>query len=429
MSLAHKMFELSSYHMLLAAIGSAIVLAHWLPRWISGHEPAASALLIGFGFLIFGFLPGVPAIFNPIDTPKPWEIVSELCVILGLFGVGLRIDQMLPLRRWRPTIGLLTITMPLTIAALAFAGWAFAGFTIAGALLLGAVLAPTDPVLAGDVQVGPPLEGGEHPVRFALTTEAGLNDGLAFPFVHLALAIGAASIFSTTDLTQWLLIDVAYRIFAGVAVGAAVGWLLGKLIFDLPDRNALAKTESAVTALAGVFMAYGVAELAEGYGFIAAFVSGAVLRRSEKKHAFHAKLHNFSQSLEHSLTAILLLALGAAIPALWPHLTVTGAIIAAALVFVIRPVAGWIVLGSSLPTSRERAVVAFYGIRGIGSIYYLAYAGAYAEWIDEGPLWAIVGSAIVLSTLIHGFSAGFALEHATGEEALGESERSERARL
>ena len=108
-----------------------------------------------------------------------------------LFATGLRIDDLGGWRLWRPTVGLLAVTMPLTIAAVAVLGWALTGMTLAGALLLGAVLAPTDPVLAGDIQVGPPLEGREHPVRFALTTEAGLNDGLAFPFVYLALHVAA----------------------------------------------------------------------------------------------------------------------------------------------------------------------------------------------------------------------------------------------
>jgi NhaP-type Na+/H+ or K+/H+ antiporter len=112
--------------------------------------------------------------------------------------------------------------------------------TLAGALLLGAVLAPTDPVLAGDVQVGPPTEGGEHPVRFTLTTEAGLNDGLAFPFVHLALAIAATGALSAAMLGEWLWRDVAYRIVVGAACGAAIGWLLGKVLFVLPRENCLA---------------------------------------------------------------------------------------------------------------------------------------------------------------------------------------------
>ena len=103
---------------------------------------------------------------------------------------------------------LLVIAMPLTVAAIALLGWALAGLTVAGAVMLGAVLSPTDPVLAGDVQVGPPLEGREHPVRFTLTAEAGLNDGLAFPFVYLGLIIAAQGTNPWEWLVDWLLRDV-----------------------------------------------------------------------------------------------------------------------------------------------------------------------------------------------------------------------------
>ena len=95
--------------------------------------------------------------------PQPWEIVSELCVVIGLFGTGLRIDRIAGRNQWRPTARLLVIAMPLCIGLVALVGWTLAGMTLAGSLLLGAILAPTDPVLAGDVQVGPLQEGGEHP--------------------------------------------------------------------------------------------------------------------------------------------------------------------------------------------------------------------------------------------------------------------------
>ncbi len=407
--------------MLLAVLGSAIVLSHWLPRWVSGREPAASALLIGFGFLAFGFIPGMPATLSPMTSPKPWEVVSELCVIVGLLGVGLRIDRLRTLLIWKPTVRLLLVAMPLCIAAVALLGWSMAGMTFAGALLLGAILAPTDPVLAGDVQVGAPLAGGEHPVRFTLTTEAGLNDGLAFPFVYLALAVAAASVVDFSLLGEWLARDVFYRIVVGTLSGVVIGWLLGKLLFDWPRKNALAETDSALTAFAGVLIVYGVTELIEGYGFIAVFVAALTLRRVEAEHAFHAKLHDFVQSIEHVLTSFLLVALGAAIPVLWPHLTLQGAAIGLLLLVVIRPLTAWMALAGTMQHRRERAVVAFYGVRGIGSIYYMAYAGSHLDLVNEPALWAIVAFTIVISTVIHGFTAGIAVERATGETAAGQS--------
>lgn len=411
-----RLFEFSGYHILLAALGLAIILAYWLPRFVSGREPAASALLIGLGFVIFGWLPGMPEAISPISTPKPWEIASELCVVVGLFGVGLRIDRLAHRQRWIPTLRLLAVAMPLTIFAIAALGSQLAGMTLGGALLLGAVLAPTDPVLAGDVQVGRPTEGGEHPVRFALTTEAGLNDGLAFPFVYLALAVAAAGAVTPELLGEWLWRDVLYRVAGGAACGIAIGWLLGKVLFDFPRENALAKTESGVIALAGVLVAYGATELLEGYGFIAAFVSGVTLRRAESGHEFHTRLHDFSESIEHALTAMLLIGLGAALPALLPELDATGAIIGLALIFLVRPVVGWLSLHKTLLTGRRRLVVAAYGVRGVGSIYYLGYAGSHMDLVNEAQLWAIIAFTILVSTVLHGFTAGLAVEHATGEK-------------
>ncbi len=413
------MFELNPYHVLLAALGCSIVLSFWLPRFISGREPATSALLILMGFLVFAGIPGMPAAINPVQSPTPWEVVSELCVIVGLFGTGLRIDRVVNRKGWAPTVRLLVVAMPLTIAAMALFGWMVAGMTLAGGLLLGAILAPTDPVLAGDVQVGPPSEGGEHPIRYTLTAEAGLNDGLAFPFVHLGVALATAGALSFGLLGEWVLRDVLYRVALGAGGGVAIGWLLGKILFDWPRENPLARTQSGVIALAGVLLAYGVTELVEGYGFIAAFVAGLTLRQSEAKHDYHRRLHDFSESLEHALTAILLVALGGALPVLWPHFRLEYALIGVALIFLVRPLTGWIALAGTQLKGRDRLVVSFYGVRGIGSIYYLGYAGHHVELVNEEALWATIAFTILLSTIVHGLTAGIAVERATGERQTG----------
>jgi sodium/hydrogen antiporter len=408
-------FGFESYHILLAALGVSIVLSFWLPRFVSGREPATSALLILTGFAAFSWVPGMPATIQPVAMPRPWEVVSELCVIVGLFGTGLRIDRLAGWKLWVPTVRLLVFAMPLSIALVALVGWTVAGMTFAGSLLLGAILAPTDPVLAGDVQVGPPHEGGEHPVRYTLTTEAGLNDGLAFPFVHLGIAVAAAGGLTLDLAGEWLLRDVIYRIVVGVLAGAAVGWLLGKILFDWPRENALSKTGSGVVAFAGVLLVYGVTEIAEGYGFVAAFVSGYTLRRSETHHRFHKRLHDFSESLEHALTAIILVAIGAALPALWPHFNWRDAIIGLALIFLIRPLVAWASLAGTSFRGRQRLVVSFYGVRGIGSVYYLAYAGHHMDLVNEAELWATVGFTIIVSTIVHGLTAGLAVEQVTGQ--------------
>lgn len=408
-------FSISPYHLLLAGCGLIIVAAYWLPRYISGREPAASGLLILGGLAVFGLAPGVPAAITPLDRPAIWEVASEFAVIIALFGTGIRIDKVHGKGLWTPTIRLLAVAMPLCILAVSLLGMV-AGMTVAGAVLLAAVLAPTDPVLAADVQVGAPLEGGEHPVRFALTAEAGLNDGLAFPFVYLAIFIAAASGGPASWLGEWFGLYVVYKIALGTLTGVAAGWLLGRILFGLPKTNPLAETGSGVIALAGVLLTYGLTELVEGYGFIAAFVMGVVLRRKEAEHEYHGRLHSFSEALEHAVTAILLVMLGGAIPALLPYLGWPQAALGLALVFLIRPASGMLALVGTQLSLKQRGVVAFYGVRGIGSVYYLAYAGGQLDLVNEGELWATVLFTIVLSTLVHGFTAGIAVGAATGEK-------------
>ena len=411
-------FGFAPYHVALAIIGASIILAFWIPRFFSGREPAASALLILAGTVSISIVPGMPEAIDPRRAPKIWEYASELAVIVALFGTGLRIDNLTSYRRWRPTVRLLLVAMPLTILAVALLGFWIAGMTLAGAVLLGAVLSPTDPVLAGDVQVGPPTEGGEHPVRFTLTAEAGLNDGLAFPFVYLGLVLAEGFTFASLA-TEWLPRDVFYRILVGALSGALVGWLLGKFLFSIPSSNPLAKTASGVLALAGVLVSYGFTELIEGYGFIAAFVSGLTLRRAEADHEFHGKLHSFSEAVEHSLTAILLLLIGGAMPLLLPELDWGHVAVALALIFVIRPLAGWISLTGTDLRGREKLVVAAYGVRGIGSIYYLGYATSHFPFTNTGQLWATIALTILLSTVVHGLTAGTAVQRVTEKERAG----------
>ncbi|MFG6564419.1 cation:proton antiporter [Sulfitobacter sp. 1A13421] len=408
-------FALNGYHFALGAVGAVVILAHWLPRFFSRREPAASGLLILLGMGVFALVPGMPTFPDPRTMPFPWEVVSELCVIVALFATGLRIDRLSDWSRWGPTARLLALTMPLTILSVALMGWAFAGMTAAGAILLGAVMAPTDPVLAADVQVGPPHEGGEHPVRFALTTEAALNDGLAFPFVYLGILVAAEGLAPASWGVEWLARDVFWRIAVGAVMGAAGGWALGQVLFAVPRNAVLAETSSGVVALAGVLLCYGTTELAEGYGFIAVAMAGLVIRRVEADHAFHRRLHDFTAAVEHALTALLLVAIGAVMPALLSDLTLAGAVIVLALIFVVRPLAGWLSLMGTPLETRPRWVIALYGIRGIGSIYYLAYAAGKVEFLDEEPLWAMVGFAILLSTLVHGFTAGIAVDGLRGK--------------
>jgi len=354
------------------------------------------------GGLSFALLPGMPRPLDPTSAPALWETVSETVVVVVLFATGLRIDSITGFRRWQPTIRLLVLVMPLTIAAVAVSGWALAGMTVGGAILLGAALAPTDPVLAGDLQVGPPLEGNEHPVRFVLTTEAGLNDGLAFPFVHLGLLIAVTGLDPSLWAAEWLLRDCLYRIVVGVAGGAVSGWILGKVLFAAPQWNTLARTGPGVVALGGVMLCYGSVELAEGYGFIAVFVAGVVCRRAEERHEVHRRLHAFSESIEHALTAFLLFLMGGALPTLWPALDWRHSLIGFGLIFLIRPAFARLCLIGTDLSPKDSWLVSFFGIRGIGSIYYVGYASGHVEFVNENQIWALTAFTILASTVIHG---------------------------
>lgn len=406
-------FEFNPYHVLLLAIGASVVNSYWFPRFIPGWEPAASALLIASGAVAYTFLPGMPPILDPLKEPFFWEITSEFAVIVALFGAGIRIDTRFTRALMAPTVRLLAVAMPLTILAVALTSWLFAGLGIAAAILLGAVLAPTDPVLAGDLQVGPPQAGNEHPVRLTLTTEAGLNDGLAFPFVYLAI-ISANLGFTPQEWGfDWLLRDVVYRIAIGVCGGFVGGLVLARIVFSVPRSNPIARTGAGVIAFAAVVLCYGSTEFVEGYGFIAVFVCGLAFRRFEPEHAYHRRLHEFVEPLEYALTAVMLFLLGGSLIGLLPFLDWQLVTLAVLMIFVFRPLAGWVSLIGTSIQGRERNDVAFFGVRGVGSIYYMAFASLHAEFAEADRLWATTALVIVLSTIVHGLTAGIVVKRYT----------------
>ena len=377
------------------------------------------------------------------------EHLTEFGVIIALLGAGLKLDRPIGVHRWGTTWRLLGVSMLLTIAGTAVLGWAVAGLAPATALLLGAILAPTDPVLAADVQVGEPSvdppedatetatdapadestaddrvadessangdsdeHGDEDDVRFSLTSEAGLNDGLAFPFVYAAIAMVAHR--SAGDwVGSWFLTDVVGRVAIGVAVGWAIGKVLGRLSFDPPGRLvALSDAQDGFVALAVTFIAYGVTELAHGYGFLAVFAAAVALRDSERGHSYHRVLHDFAGQVEQVVVVALLILLGgAAATGLLSDLTWSGALIGLALIFVIRPLSGHLGLIGSRTTKRERRAISFFGIRGIGSIYYLAFAVERAEFEQADEVWAIATFTILASIVIHGVTATPVMEY------------------
>jgi len=392
------------YVLFLLGLGAVILMVSWAPIGLKRWPLTLAILCVGIGVAVFST--GVLS-FNP--DPRTWdtltEKLAELVVIISLMGAGLKLDRPVGWRSWGSTWRLLAVAMPLTIIATAWLGFTGLGFSLAMSLLLGAAMAPTDPVLAADVQVGPPSSGEEDEVRFGLTSEAGLNDALAFPFVHLAILAAAGGLASTAALTDWFTIKVVWKLLAGAGVGYLVGRGLGFLIFH-SQKAGLSRLGDGLVALAATFLAYAVTELAHGYGFLAVFICGLTIRAWERDNDFHKEMHDFSDQFERLLMMLLLVLFGGALAnGLLDALTWTDAAIGLAILLVVRPVAGLIALIGSPQPWRERLLMSFLGIRGIGSIYYVAYAINHGDFGSSERLWAIVGFIILASILIHGVSA------------------------
>ncbi|HET6526890.1 cation:proton antiporter [Sphingopyxis sp.] len=392
------------YVLWLTGAGVLIALVAWLPLALRRLPLSLPIICIALGAIIFS-LPGVSLRPDPLEHPDITERVSELVVIIALMGAGLKLDRAFEWRRWIVTWRLLAIAMPLTIIAItAIGGW-WIGLPWIAALLLGACLAPTDPVLAADVQVGPPKSGEEDEVRFGLTSEAGLNDGLAFPFVNLAIALALAAATGEPWLGDWLLHDIVWEIGVGTAGGWLVGWLFGWLTYRTDAETRLSHTGDGLIAVAATLLSYGLTEVANAYGFLAVFVTALTLRRTHREHQFNIEMHDFTEQVERiGMMLVLLLFGGALAGGLLAPLGWIDVVAAAAIIFAVRPVAGLISLAGWKAPLEEKMTLAFFGIRGVGSFYYLAYALNHAP-IDGGDyLWAFVGLVALMSILLHGLT-------------------------
>ena len=407
-------------------LGCSLLLAAVLPQLLHRWALSAPIVLVATGMLI-GLIPSLADVeLDPVAARPVVEHVTEITVLVALMGVGLALDRPLRLREraswraWSPAWRLLGIAMPLTVGAVALLAWGPLGVAAPAAVLLGAALSPTDPVLASDVQVeGPTLEGDveeideDDEVRFALTSEAGLNDGLAFPFVYAAIFLATVGPVSQWGV-EWLAWNLVGKVVVGVVVGVLVGWAMARLAFRAPSRSLrLAEVGEPLLALAALLLAYGAAELVGGYGFLAVFACALTVRSVERDHDYHRHMHDVVARLETLLTLVVLLGLGFALTnGLLAHLDWRGVLVALALVLVIRPVVGWLSflghrtqVGAQGLDHRERLVVAFFGVRGVGSIYYVAYAAGAASFPEERWLWSTVGFTVALSVVLHGILA------------------------
>lgn len=399
------------YFEIMFCLGGMILLIAWVPIIIKKLPLSLPIICVAIGAAMFSFAPFSYWAPHPDNSPVLVERAAELIVIVSLMGGGLKIERAMGWKSWNVTWRLLGIAMPLTIALVMLLGHHLLGLGLATSLLLAGSLAPTDPVLAGDVQIEHDEDEEQAEAKFALTSEAGLNDALAFPFIHLAIAISAAGGLSGAVVVDWFLDDVLWKLGIGLAVGLILGWLVGAVIYRLPSGTRLSRTGDGFIALGATLLVYTATEFMHGYGFLAVFVAGLMIRRSARGHDFNKRMHDFADELERLLMMLLLLLFGGMLTAgLLRNIGWEEMVFAAVMLLVVRPLAGWISLIGVRRPKLELAIVSFFGIRGLGSVYYLSYGFNHGTFETEYSLWGTLGLIISASILMHGVMVTPALE-------------------
>jgi NhaP-type Na+/H+ or K+/H+ antiporter len=385
-------------------------------------------------YLAAGYVAG-PQGLGYIDLRLPThapllEILTEVAVLISLFAVGLRLRARISERLWLAPVMLATAAMALTVGLMTLAGMAV-GLSIGASLLLAAVLAPTDPVLASDVQVRNVSDRDR--LRFSLTGEAGLNDGTAFPFVMLALGLLGLHELGP-GWRRWWAIDVVWATLGGLAIGWILGLAVSKLVVYLRRERDQALGMQSFLTLGLIAITYGVALSVSTYGFLAVFAAGLSMRSVERNEnpqidpeqvpsvattdgaALPAEVKSvasahmarevldFTLELERLAELAVMLLIGGLLTK--SAFTLESIAIAAALIFVARPIAVYATTFRSRLSPAQRRLAAWFGIRGIGSMYYLSYAISHGADSPETPV--VVNAVlvtIVLSVLLHGSSA------------------------
>lgn len=390
---------MSPYILALLLIGLVLLTVTLGSGWIT-RLPLSYALI----YLVAGVLIG-PYGFSLLQQRPSitlLERLAEFVVIVSVFGCGLKMNRPLRLWAWQMPVRLIGLLMPISIAALALFAHFALGFEWALAILLGAILAPTDPVLASEVQIS--HMGDRDELRFGLTSEGGLNDSLAFPFVYFGL-YGLKDDNWNNWLQDWLLVDLVWAIAAAIIMGIAVAKAIVWLDYRLQQHHQADELMEDLVALSTILLTYSLTELVNGYGFLAVFISGIVIQRSygcepDKR---LAQL-NATEKIEKLLEVIVILLLGALLRLnVMANYSLPLLLTAGFLLLVVRPLGVQLsLIGSRLPQP-TRWLFGWFGVRGVGSLYYLAYAlrkGLEGEGAEQ--VTAIVTTVVALSILVHG---------------------------
>jgi sodium/hydrogen antiporter len=405
-------------------IGS-LMLARGLAATTISRSPFTSAIVyLGVGLLLGPMALGVFR-FDPIKESRLLETLTEVAVLVSLFSAGVKMPVPITRARWAPAIRLAWISMTISVALVAAFAWLVLGLPLGVSVLLGAILAPTDPVLATDVQVRHADDRDQ--LRNTLTCEAGMNDGSAFPFVMLGLGLIGAHEVGEYYL-RWVLVDVLWATFGAIGIGALGGAALGKLSWMLRGQDPKHEVLDDFVGLGLIALVYGVCVLSQTWGFLAVFFAGVALRQTElvlsgahkdrqgllvpengdqdpqeSTPTVSAESLIFKEHIERLSELTLVLLLGGMVSLQnWNWDTVG---IAAFLFLVARPASVLLGLIGSASSLRVRGITGWFGVRGIGSIYYLMFAinhGLPRNFAQDLIQMTVV--VVMLSIVIHGTS-------------------------
>ncbi|HTU65381.1 MAG TPA: cation:proton antiporter [Steroidobacteraceae bacterium] len=396
-------------------VGILLITIALLGRFLD-RLPVSPAMI----YLFVGFALG-PVGINALELHPQrhlplLETITEIALLIALFTVGVKLRVPIGDWRWSLPLRLSTLSMVVTIAGVsAAAAWLF-GFPPGLALALGATLAPTDPVLASDVQLRSAQD--RDGLRFGLTGEGGLNDGTAFPFVLLGLGLlGLRDIGPWGD--RWFIVDLLWGTVAGLGIGFTIGDGLARGVRWLRAKRKDAVILDEFLLLGVIGLSYGVALAAHALGFLAVFAAGLALRRADDLNAdsrsaadkppLTPSLLNVNEQLERIAEVAIVLLVGAMIST--GYWSPAGLALAALLFVVIRPLSVWLGLIGVPAGKAQRRLLGWFGIRGIGSVYYAVYIARHdIETTVAAELLSCVFTVIAASIVVHGVSAAPLME-------------------
>jgi len=397
-----------AFPVLLVFLGFVLLAAARALTLEEESRVSASVVYLGLGLAAAGVIHmlGIRWI-DPFKEPHLIEHLTEFALVVALFASGLTINRRLRWRPWRAVVGLLGLVLPLTIAAGALYGVGAMGLSLGAAVALGATLAPTDPVLAGTVGLGPPGDSREESdARFNLTAEAALNDGLVSPFVLLAVLILQRR--GSGWLGEWAAANLLYGTGLAFVLGALGGYVFGSFIKWLQPRHVLAPEFDGFLVIGAVLVVYGVADALDAYGLVAVFTAGVYFRRYELEHEYNVRLHRAATIAKHFAELGVIVLLGTLVTAdAFGAPGLAGWLIAPFLILVVRPLGVLLLLTRSTMHRGERIFLAWFGVKGIASLYYISYliGRLVLPAEEQTQLFWTVAFAVMLSILLHGIGA------------------------